>query len=103
MKFILIYTTYKNAKEAQKVIGYLLKNKIIACANFLNINSQYRWKGKIENSKEILVILKTKTKNWNEVKKYIEDNHSYETPCIIKLAEVEANNSYSSWIENVTI
>jgi len=33
------------------------------------------------------------------VKEYIERNHSYETPCIIKLAEVEANDSCVSWIQ----
>lgn len=102
MKFIIIYTTYKDNKEAQKITKYLLKNKIIACANFLDINSQYNWKGKIESSKEVLAILKTRKNNWNKVKKYIEDNHSYETPCIIKLAEVEANDSYASWVESTT-
>lgn len=102
MKFILIYTTHKNLEEAQKITNYLLESKLIACVNFFPITSQYRWKGKIETSNEVTTILKTRIDNWDSVKKYIEENHSYETPCVIKLAEVEANDSYSSWIQEET-
>lgn len=102
MTFTLIYTTHKNLEEAQKITSPLLNNKLIACVNFFPITSQYQWKGKIETSTEITAILKTRTENWNKVKEYIEQNHPYETPCIIKLAEVEANESYSSWIHSET-
>ncbi len=102
MKFILIYTTHKNSEEAQKITNILLKEKLIACVNFFPITSQYRWKGEIETSNEIVAILKTRTENWNKVKEYIERSHAYETPCVIKLTEVEANDSYSSWIQQET-
>jgi len=72
------------------------------CVNFLPIISQYRWKGTIKTSNEITAILKTRTSNWEKVKEYIENNHTYETLCIIKLAEVEANDSYTSWIQEET-
>jgi len=102
MKFILIYTTHKSLEDAQNITDYLLNEKLIACANFFPITSQYRWKGIIETSSEITAILKTRTGNWDKVKEYMEKNHPYETPCIIKLAEVEANNSYASWIQEET-
>ncbi len=102
MKFLLIYTTHKNIEEAQKITNFLLTKKLIACVNFFPIISQYSWKGKIETSDEIVAILKTSIKNWDVVKTYIEKNHPYETPCIIKLAEVEANDSYQDWIEEET-
>lgn len=89
-------------EEAQKVANYLLSQKLIACVNFFPITSQYRWKGAIETSNEITAILKTRIDNWDIVKEYIETNHPYETPCIIKLAEVEANDSYTAWIQSET-
>lgn len=101
MKFILIYTTHKTIGDAQKITDYLLHKKHIACVNFFPITSQYRWKGNIETSNEVLAILKTRIENWNTVE-YIQNNHPYETPCIIKLAEVEANDSYASWIQEET-
>ncbi len=102
MPFILIYTTYKDQTSADLIVDKLLDDKLIACANFFPITSRYHWKGKIENSNEIVAILKTRTELWEPVKAFIEQHHEYETPCIIRLAEVAANDSYASWIQTET-
>ncbi|MBX9906280.1 divalent-cation tolerance protein CutA [Patescibacteria group bacterium] len=102
MKFILIYTTHKNLEEAEKITSYLLQEKLIACVNFFPITSSYSWKGEIVTTQEITAILKTRIGNWDVVKTYIEKNHPYETPCVMKLAEVEANDSYAYWIQSET-
>lgn len=101
MKFIIIYVTHKNPEEAKKVGDYLLKKRLIACVNYFPIQSAYWWKGKIENSKEIVSLLKTKKENWLKVKKEVQKIHPYETPCIMKL-EVEANEDYAKWIKEET-
>jgi periplasmic divalent cation tolerance protein len=102
MKFILIYVTYKDSSDAEKSAEQLLDKKLIACANFFPISSMYKWKGSIERSNETVAILKTRVENWESVKGFVLKNHSYETPCVIKLAEVEANDSYTTWILNET-
>jgi periplasmic divalent cation tolerance protein len=101
MKFILIYVTHKNLKEAKKVAEHLLKKRLIACANFVPIESSYLWKGKIESGKEVVSLLKTKKENWLKVKKEVEKIHPYDIPCIIKL-EVESNNPFAQWIKRET-
>ena len=102
MKFILVYTTHKNQEEAEKITTPLLKKKLIACVNYFPITSSYNWKGEVVTASEIMAILKTRIENWESVRSYIDANHPYETPCIIKLAEVEANDSYASWVSNET-
>ena len=101
MKFIIIYITHKNLKEAKKVVNYLLDKKLIACANYFPIESSYRWKGKIENAKETLSIVKTRKENWKKVRDEVKRIHPYETPCIMKI-EVEANQDYADWINKET-
>jgi periplasmic divalent cation tolerance protein len=101
MNFILIYLTHKNLKSAKKVVDVLLRKRLIACVNYFPIKSAYWWKGKIENGKEIVSLLKTKKENWMKVKKEIEKNHPYETPCIMKI-EVESNADYAKWIKDET-
>jgi periplasmic divalent cation tolerance protein len=101
MKFILVYVTHKNLKSAKKVAEVLLRKRLIACVNYFPIESAYWWKGKIENSKEIVSLLKTKKENWAKVKKEIEKIHPYETPCIMKL-DVESNSDYAKWIKDET-
>lgn len=97
MKFIIIYITHKNLKEAKKIVSHLLRKKLIACANFFPIESSYWWKGKIVNAKEMVSIVKTQKQNWKKIRGEVEKIHPYETPCIMKI-EVEANQGYTDWI-----
>lgn len=111
MKFIIIYITYPNLKEAKRVARKLLEKRLIACANYFSVASSYWWpastkhrrgeKEKIGNTKEIVSILKTKKANWAKVKKSVEVTHPYEIPCIMKL-EVESNKAFANWIEKET-
>lgn len=111
MKFIIIYITHSNLKEAKKVAEALLEKKLVACVNYFPIESSYWWpasttlqrgeKGKITNAKEIVSLVKTKKENWTKVKKAVEAMHPYETPCIMKM-EVESNKSYADWINKET-
>jgi periplasmic divalent cation tolerance protein len=97
MAFISIYVTHPNLKTAKSITKSLMHERLIACANFFPIQSTYWWDGKIENTKEYVSILKTKTENWNKVKTAISKIHPYKTPCIIKM-EVSANKEYETWI-----
>lgn len=101
MKFIIIYITHKNKAEAKKVAEALLRDRLIACVNYLPIESTYEWKGKMVTTKEIVTLVKTKKENWAKVKKAVEAIHPYETPCIMKL-DVESNASYAQWIHDET-
>jgi periplasmic divalent cation tolerance protein len=102
MEFIIIYITHPDLKTAKKIVSALMKKRLVACGNFFPIQSTYFWKGKIENSKEIVSIVKTKKKNWEKVKTEVIKLHPYETPCIMKL-DVKANDDYESWINKETL
>ena len=84
-------------EEAKKVVYYLLGKGLIACANFFNMESCFRWENKIEMEKEVVTILKTKDKNWNEVREEIKKIHSYQLPCILKI-EAGCNKEFDDWV-----
>lgn len=97
--FILVYVTHDSKESAKKMATELLKLKLIACVNYLPIEAQFWWQGKIESGEECVTIFKTSAKNWLKLKAKIEELHPYEVPCIIKL-NVEANKAYADWIES---
>jgi|APSaa5957512622_1039677.scaffolds.fasta_scaffold30600_4 periplasmic divalent cation tolerance protein len=101
MTTIIIYTTNPNQEEADKIANHLLKKRLIACVNHMPSKSSFWWKENIENQDEIISIFKTKSENWEEIKKEIKDLHKYETPCIIKI-NIEANKDYMNWINKET-
>lgn len=100
MSFLLVYVTHPSKPEAVQMSARLLNAHLIACVNYFPIESTYWWEWRLTNSDEFITIYKTIPENWEKVKALIEKNHKYTTPCIIKLATVESNESYEQWIRN---
>ncbi|MBU1111699.1 MAG: divalent-cation tolerance protein CutA [archaeon] len=98
---IIIYATFANREEAQKIANHLLKEKLIACANFSDVNACFNWKNKRNNVKETTALMKTRDENWDKVKEEIKNLHSYDTPCIIKI-NAEANKAFEDWVNKET-
>jgi periplasmic divalent cation tolerance protein len=59
----------------------------------------YMWKGKMEKSKEVLLLAKTKTSLFSKIKKEIKNNHPYELPEIISIGLQNGLTAYFSWID----
>ncbi len=95
---MIIYVTCKDKKEAKKISAHLINKKLVACTNFFPINSMYRWKGKIVDNKEYMLLLKSLNKNYNKIKKEIEKMHSYDIPFIGKI-NIDINKKYEKWMD----
>ncbi len=102
MTFILIYVTHPSKPEAIRITSDLMNNRLIACANYFPVESMFWYEGFLTHSDEYVTIYKTKSENWEIVKSTIEKTHKSTIPCIIKLATVDANASYESWIQSET-
>ena len=99
---ILIFVTCKNSAEARKIALALLRKRLAACANIVpKIESHYWWKGKIEKSKEALLILKTRKALHGKIEAEIRKLHSYELPAIESI-ETTASKEIEEWIERET-
>ncbi|MBT3297771.1 divalent-cation tolerance protein CutA [archaeon] len=97
MSLIIIYTTYSSKEEADKINSMLLKQRLVACVNNIEVNGTFLWENDIERSKEIVSLIKTKKENWIKIKEFIEKEHSYDIPCIIKF-NAECNDLYLNWL-----
>ena len=82
----LFYITTKNKAEAKKIGRVLVKEKLATCINcWGGVDSVYWWKGKIEETKEGVLLVKTTEQLKRAVVKRIKELHSYEEPSIIQL------------------
>ena len=95
----LVITTEADKKNADKIANLLLLEKLIPCVAFKNIESHFWWEGKINQSKEVQLIIKCKEENINKVCKKISKYHSYEVPEIISFP-ASANNDYYRWVDS---
>ncbi|OGY46904.1 MAG: hypothetical protein A2840_01555 [Candidatus Buchananbacteria bacterium RIFCSPHIGHO2_01_FULL_47_11b] len=97
---IEITVTCKNQAEADTIAAVLLQQRLIACANSFSVRSVYRWKGKIERSREVLMIMKTTLAQVKSVKKIIFELHSYELP-VITIANKSSAPEVEAWVQKV--
>ena len=94
----IAYIVCKDAVEAEKISLRLLKKRLIACANIFPIRSMYRWKGKIMNEAENVIIAKTNGTNFGKIVSEVKKIHSYEIPCILKI-DSSANKEFEKWAD----
>lgn len=100
MTHVVLLSTCKNEAEARKIARNLLESKLIACANIAPISSIYLWKGKLEEAKEQLLIMKTLSEKVSAIKETIRSLHSYEIPELLSLEIREGMESYLGWIRS---
>jgi periplasmic divalent cation tolerance protein len=99
----LVYITTKDRQEAKKIATALVEEKLAACANILdNMNSVYRWEGKVVSENECVLIAKTTYSNVLALTERVKELHSYEVPCVVtcNISEQEGNPDYLDWIVN---
>ncbi len=100
MNHYIFLVTVPNIEEGQKIAKILVENKLAACVNIIrNIISIYRWKGKIEEDNENLLIIKTVEKNSEAIIQKINEIHSYSEPECIGFKIEKGSETYLKWIE----
>lgn len=99
----IIYTTINDEQYARKIASFLIQEQIVACVNIIpEVESIYRWKGRIEEEKEIILIAKTVDENVKKAINRIKELHTYETPDIIAIPIIDGNNEYLDYIKRET-
>jgi len=102
MGLIAVYITHENIEQARKVAAHLLEKRLVACANFFPIESEYWWHGSIESASEVVSIVKTTTQNWDKVRAEVEKIHPYDVPCVVRF-DIDAGEPFKAWVESETV
>ena len=103
MKIYFIYVTFGSLKEAKRLGGNLVKNKLAACTNIIPaIYSTYVWKNKIMMDKECAMIVKTSKLKLKKAMKFIIKEHSYECPAVSAFPIESAHKDFQRWINEQT-
>ena len=101
--YLVVFITTSSYEEARKIADALVSQKKAACVNIVpKVRSLFRWKGKIEDAEESLLVVKTRTKLFAEVMSTVKGIHSYEVPEIIALPIMAGNPDYLQWINEET-
>jgi periplasmic divalent cation tolerance protein len=99
MNEIMIVSTADTMELARKIAQALVENHQAACVNIVpGIRSIYRWKEKICDDSELLLLVKTSGENFERVRRTIRRLHGYETPEVIALSFAAGDTDYLDWL-----
>jgi len=96
----IVLSTVGSEEEARKIAHHLVEQQLAACVNIVpRIESVYRWQGKVESNREYLLLIKTSSQKFPQVRDAIRELHSYELPECIALAVEDGSPEYLQWVE----
>ncbi len=98
-QYQLVLTTAGSADQAETLAKELVQRKLAACVNVVGpICSVYRWKGKIVQEEERLLLIKTAERLFSEVAAAIRELHTYEVPEVLALPLRDGDAPYLEWL-----
>ena len=98
----LVFVTCANHMQAKLIARSVVEKRLAACVNILRspIESHYRWKGKVEKARELLLLIKTTATRLGALEREVKRLHSYDAPEFIALPIAAGSNAYLAWLGN---
>ncbi|MDZ4263591.1 MAG: divalent-cation tolerance protein CutA [Pseudomonadota bacterium] len=96
----IILSTCPDIASARTIATAVVEQGLAACVNIVpGVESIYQWQGAIEQSNELLLIIKTQTECYAALEQMILTLHPYELPEIIAVPLTTGLPAYLSWID----
>lgn len=96
---VIVFVTTNSAREAKRLGKAVIHEQLAACVTILGTcQSLYRWNGKMQESSESLIMIKTTGRCYAELQKRIKDLHSYIVPEIVAISITKGLPGYLEWI-----
>jgi periplasmic divalent cation tolerance protein len=100
---MLVLTNLPDREAARKLAEGLVGARLAACVNVMSeCMSIYRWKGAVEATLEVPVLIKTRAALYPDVEAFIRGHHPYELPEVIALPLNAGFASYLAWVAEET-
>lgn len=96
---VVVMTTTDDPAEAAALARTLVEARLAACVQSMPIASTYRWEGAVETADERLLLIKTRAERVDEVKAFLHERHSYDTPECVVVPVVDGLPGYLAWLD----
>lgn len=99
---MIVFTTVPDSSHAEALAEGIVNAKLAACVQILpSMTSIYVWEGKLQKDAENLLLIKTLPEKYDELERFIINNHRYDVPEIIAVDASKISASYLQWIQQV--
>ncbi len=100
--FVEVLITAGSPREARRLARHLVERRLAACVNLHPVRSVYRWRGGVEEAREVALAAKTTRARYPALEAEVRRLHSYEVPCIVALPVESGSPSYLEWVRGAS-
>ncbi len=95
----IFISTVPDKPIAEAIAKGLIEARLAACVNLIpGVTSIYRWKDKIEQDQEVILLIKSEIKLLPSVEEFISRHHPYELPELISVSIENGSIDYLAWL-----
>lgn len=99
-QFVVVMTTAGSEEQATNLAQELVDRRLAACVNIVSqVCSIYRWKGKVWQDEEKMLVVKTAAHLFPAVRDAIRELHTYELPEVIMMPIQDPDPEILEWLE----
>lgn len=97
----IVLTTCPDTRSARHIARALVQERLAACVNIVPLAaSVYRWRGRVESARELLLLIKSRKRDFATLKARLLALHPYELPEVVAVGIAAGHAPYLAWIEN---
>lgn len=98
-KTLIVISTAPDRATAQELALQLIETRGAACVQIIDgVFSFYRWKGELQQDREVLLLIKTASSRYQAVAEALAASHPYEVPEIVAIAAEHVSPAYARWL-----
>lgn len=99
----VVLSTHSDLQAARALARELVERRLVACVNIVEgALSIYRWKGAVEEAREVLLVIKTTSARLDELARAFAQLHPYDTPEWVVLSPEQVAPRYLEWLREQT-
>ncbi len=97
---IVVLSACDTSAEARKLARHLVETRVAACVNVIpGAYSVFHWEGKVKESSEWMLIIKTTRPRLESLKSELRKIHSYTVPEVVAVPVIDGSDDYLQWLD----
>ncbi len=98
---VIVLTTVGMSFDVEPLARDLVERRLAACVSVVErVRSFYRWKDRVEDEVEQLLIIKTADEKIDALRDALLSRHPYQVPEFVVIRMDELSPAYRAWIES---
>lgn len=102
-RYVIVMTTVADPETARMIARALVEQRLAACVHIEEIDSVYRWEGRMHEDKEWRAMAKTTHAAAERVRAAIHALHPYNLPALTLIDLVDVDPDYAAWIDESVV